>query len=90
MDLAPDFYIAVLSDKVRNKAFEICAVLRKKCKVEIDLSQRNLSNQLKYANAIKAKKVIFIGEDEVKEDVLTVKNMENGSQEKIKLDKLIK
>lgn len=85
IESGPDFYIAVLSDKIKENAFDICSKLRKKYNVEIDLSQRNLGNQLKYANAIGAKKVIFIGEDEIKNDMLSVKDMKTGKQEKVKL-----
>jgi histidyl-tRNA synthetase len=35
---------------------------------------------------IKSKKVIFIGEDEIKEGMLTVKDMKTGKQSKISID----
>ena len=41
---------------------------------------------MNYADAIKAKKVIFIGEQEIKEEILTVKDMKTGKQSKISLD----
>jgi len=89
IDLSPDYYIAVLNDKLKNNAIEICDKLRKKYSVEIDLSQRNLGNQLKYANSIKAKKVIFLGEDEIKNNLLTIKDMSTGEQVKMKLGEII-
>ena len=50
---------------------------------------RNLGNQFKYANKIKAKKVIVIGENELKSGKLTVKDMDSGKEEKVELKDLI-
>ena len=41
------------------------------------------------ANRERIKKVIILGEDELKENSVMVKNMETGNQEKILIDKLI-
>ena len=49
---------------------------------------KNLKKSLKYANKIKADHAIIIGEEEVKRELYTVKNLSTGVQNKIK-DKLI-
>ena len=49
-----------------------------------------MKKQLNYADNIKAKKVIFIGENELKEEMLTVKDMTTGKQEKVNVDYLVK
>ena len=51
--------------------------------------QRKLSKQLDYANSIGAKKVIFVGEEEVKAKILKIKDMKTGKEEKAALDKLM-
>ncbi len=48
---------------------------------------RSTKAQMKYANKIGAKYVAIIGEDELKEESFTLKNMETGNSEKIKLVK---
>ncbi len=87
-DKGVDFFIAVINDQVREKAFKICSELRKRYSVEIDLMRRPLSKQLDYANTIKAKKVIFAGPDELKKGNVKVKNMESGKEEIVKIDKI--
>ena len=87
-DKGVDFFIAVINDQVREKAFKICSELRKRYSVEIDLMRRPLSKQLDYANTIKAKKVIFAGPDELKKGNVKVKNMESGKEEIVKTEKI--
>jgi len=83
---APDYYIAIVNEEARNEAFKVANKLREKYKVEIDISRRNLGNQFKYANKIKAKKVIVLGPDEIKSKKVNVKDMDTGKQETISLD----
>lgn len=83
-----DYYIANIGD-VDKYVLSIARKLRdKKYRVSFDLADRNLSNQLKYADKINAKNVIFIGEKELKEGKIVIKNMKTGEQEKVEIDKI--
>jgi len=42
------------------------------------------------ANREKIDKVIIIGEDELKNNSVTIKNMETGNQEVVKIDDILK
>ena len=84
-----DFYIAPVSEKEIKEALKIASKLRKKYSAATDIMARNLGNQFKYANKIKAKKVIVIGENELKSGKLTVKDMDSGKEEKVELKDLI-
>ncbi|MEK7376690.1 MAG: histidine--tRNA ligase [Candidatus Margulisiibacteriota bacterium] len=55
--------------------------------IESRISPRtdNLSSQLKLANSIGAKKVLIIGEDEIKRDTFPLKDMSTGDQKEISL-----
>jgi len=88
-ELSVDYYIAIVTDDVREKAFEIAAKLRKRYKVDIDLNKRNLRNQLDYAVKIKAKNVIFIGPDEIKQNRIKIKNLESGKEETTNIDTIL-
>ncbi|MBI2129990.1 histidine--tRNA ligase [Candidatus Woesearchaeota archaeon] len=88
IDPGPDYFVAILNDDVREDALKIVDKLRKKYSVDYDLSRRNLGNQLKYANSIKAKKLIVIGEDEIRKKEVRVKDMKTGKEEIVSLDKL--
>ncbi len=83
-----DYYIAIVNKKVKEKAFEIANNIRKKYKVDIDLMQRNLGNQLDYANKTKAKNVIIVGPDELKKGKIKIKNMKSGKEVEKEISKL--
>jgi histidyl-tRNA synthetase len=52
---------------------------------EIDLLEKNLSKNIEFAQKKGYKYVGIIGENEIKEGVITIKDIEEGKQEKIKL-----
>ena len=85
----PDYFVANISAETQNYAQKTAAKLREKYSVEIDLMQRKLGKQLEYADSIKAKNVIFVGEDEVKSGLLKIKNMTTGKEEKKKVEEII-
>lgn len=55
-------------------------------KVEIDLMEKGISKNLDYANSLKIPFVAFIGETELKEQKIKLKNMHTGKEELISLD----
>ena len=59
-------------------------------KVDICYLDKGFKQKMKYANKINVKYAILIGEDEIKENVVTLKNMETGEQEKITVEELLK
>ena len=59
-------------------------------KVDICYIDKGFKQKMKYANKINVKYAILIGEDEIKENVVTLKNMETGEQEKITVEELLK
>lgn len=52
-------------------------------------SSAKLQKQMKYANDINAEYVALIGDEEMKNNIVTLKNMESGEQSKHTLDELI-
>ncbi len=80
----PTVYLAGMNTDCRKKAFALAMELREKgIFAEIDLMERSIKAQFKYADKIGAKFVGVIGESELSEGVLSVKNMANGESEKI-------
>ncbi len=89
-ELKTDVYVLPVSKDARKEATEIVKQLRKKnLKVETDLKNRNVSAQLNYANYIGAEKVIIVGKRDLKENKVTVKEMESGEERLISLDKVV-
>ena len=57
---------------------------------EMNLTQRTLKAQFKYADKIKAKYVMVVGDDELNSNKFTIKNLEDGSQTQVDKQDLIK
>ena len=88
-----DVLVAMLdkSNACRNYGLTLAKKLRSEgIKVQIDLLARNFKGQFKFADRIGAKYVIVIGEDEIKTDTLTLKNMANSQQISVKACDIIK
>jgi histidyl-tRNA synthetase len=56
---------------------------------EFDNTDKKLKNKLNYANKLNIPYVIFIGEDEILNNNVTIKNMESGEQKTLSLDEVI-
>ncbi len=84
-----DYYIAPLSDAQYPVALKVASFYRRNHSVEIDIMGRNLGNQFKYASRIPAKKVVIIGDDEIKGKAVTVRDMESGKEQKIPLSDIL-
>jgi histidyl-tRNA synthetase len=84
-----DLFIATLGDEARTLAMKLIKDLREKNIIcETDYLNRSLKAQMKEANRQKAKKVLIIGEDEIKKGKAILKDMESGEQKEIELEKI--
>jgi len=84
----PDYYIAPVAENLLPKAIELAAQIRKKYSVDFDLMGRKLAKQLDYASSIGARKVIILGDKDLAEGNLTIRDMTSGKEEKIPIKKL--
>lgn len=81
---AIDLYLAPMGAEAQTLAFKLLTELRQaKISCDMDLMDRSLKSQLKYSNKYPARYVAIIGEDEVKQNRVALKNMETGLQELI-------
>ncbi len=70
--------------------FKVYNTLKKNnIKVDICYLDKGFKQKMKYANKINAKYVILIGEDEIKENVISLKDMVTGDQEKLTIEELL-
>lgn len=91
IDLSPDYFIASVNDEMRIKSFDLAKKIRKTGKkVEIDIMGRKLAKQFQYADGIKAKKVIILGPDEFANGKVKVKDMVEGKEKEMDIEKLYK
>ncbi len=72
-------------------AFRLACQLRQAgFNVEMDYADKSFKAQMKAANRMNAAYAIIIGEDEVKDNAATVKNMENGEQATVPFSQMVK
>ena len=85
-----DCYIIPMSENEKDYACHICADLRLNGFIaDIDYNNRNLKNNFKAADKLKAKFIIIIGEEEKQSNILTIKNNETKEEYKVKHDNII-
>ena len=83
----PLIYIAGMDNDTRDKAFAVAAQLRQKGIIaEIDHMSRSVKAQFKYADKLGAKYVAVIGSDELATGAVNIKNMSDGTQDKVKFE----
>ena len=75
--------------------YEMCAkvatILRENnLNVGINIEDQKIGKKFKYADNLKVKYVVIIGEDEIKNNVVTLKNMVTGEQQTVRIEEAIK
>lgn len=86
----PDLFVVALGDKATLKAVEIVKDMRAEgFGALMDLNQRSVRAQMKYADKLGAKFNIVIGDNEVETGVAKLKNMASGEETEIALDTFV-
>jgi histidyl-tRNA synthetase len=84
-------FVVAVNDKARNKVLEIAQMLRKKSiATDYDIRFRTLSKQLDYVNSLGIPFALIVGEKEIKENSVKIKNMKTGKEELIKINNISK
>lgn len=85
-----DVYVIPVTEKEKGYTINLVNTLRMNgFNVDMDYMSRNVKSNFKQADRLKAKVVIIIGDEEIKEGYLTVKNNINNEEEKIDNDYII-
>lgn len=84
-----DVFIATIGE-VEKEVSKVLTSLRS-CgfKVDFDFMNRNLSNQMKFANKLGANSLLIIGERDLKEGNVTLRDLKSGKESRISLDEFI-
>lgn len=86
-----DLYIVTLDKSKSDISYKIAVELRRKNKIiELDYLSRSVKAQMREANKLNARFVLFVGGDELSNNEVVLKNMINGTQENISLNDLNK
>lgn len=86
----PDLFIVALGEKATLKAVEIAKDMREEgFSALLDLNQRSVRAQMKYADKLGAKFNVVIGDNEVEAKTAKLKNMQTGEETEINLDNFV-
>lgn len=85
-----DCYFVAMGDQAKDKIVELTFKARQQeLSVEMDTLNRKMKAQFKTADRMKAKYVAILGENELSEGTITVKDMATGTQENVGIDQVI-
>ena len=77
-------------DNCKGESINLVNILRMNgFKAEIDLMNRNIKSNFKQADRVCAKYVIIIGEEEVNNKILTIKDNNTKEEYKVKMEDVI-
>ena len=83
-----DIFIIPMGTEI--ECLKIAETLRKaNYKVEVEMKQRKMKKSLEYANDENIPYVFILGEDELKQNLVSVKDMKNKTQTTISLENLV-
>ena len=87
----PDIYLICLEKKGIPVSLNIAKILRLKgLNIVSDPLRRSMKAQMRDANKLRARYVLILGESELNDNTIILKNLESGKQESIKQEKIVK
>lgn len=87
---SPDIFLASLGEMARKKALRLFEELRRQgIRVAESFTKDGLKNQLEIANRLGVKFTLVIGQKEITDGTIIIRDMENGIQEIVDFNKVI-
>jgi histidyl-tRNA synthetase len=80
----PDVFFAPLGDEAKRRAAELADGLRRhELAAVVGMGDRSMKARLRQADASGARWTVILGEDELRDEVATVKDLRDGAQERV-------
>lgn len=84
-----DAFVIPVTPSMKEDAFRIAAQLRREgVATEVDLMGRSLSKNFKHAASLNARKVIIVGEKELAQGAVAIRDMSSGDQRLVRKEDL--
>ncbi|MBD3807332.1 MAG: histidine--tRNA ligase [Epsilonproteobacteria bacterium] len=80
------YYLGSMNENGVEKLLDISLKLRKKYKVTLEYKAKSLKSHLKSADKVGAKSIIFIGDDELANNTIWIKDLETKEEKTIKIE----
>lgn len=85
-----DVFIAFMGDQAKREGLSILHRLRQAgVRGEMDTLARKVKGQFKYANRLRAKYTVMIGDEEIEKGIVQLKDMDAHAQQEVRLEDLI-
>ncbi|MGE3278737.1 MAG: histidine--tRNA ligase [Candidatus Altimarinota bacterium] len=85
-----DVYVVPVSRNELSYAMDVARQLREHgIRTDMDLVERGIGKNFAFADALGIPYVVVLGEEELSQQILTVKDMKTGEQNKMKLEELV-
>ena len=85
----PDAFVAHFGGRTKARAVEIVTGLRRTgLWAELDYLGRSLKAQMKAADRLKCKWVVIVGEEELEQNTVKIRNMATGEEQGVSLDQI--
>ncbi|QSG07714.1 histidine--tRNA ligase [Halapricum desulfuricans] len=89
-EVSTDVYVAAVSGDVREAALGFASGLREAgLVVETDLANRGLGGQFEYADSINADTVLIVGQRDLDDGVVTVRDMDSGDERRVSIEDVV-
>lgn len=86
----PHLFIAALGERSSREAYRLTHQLHLQgIRAELDYGGKSLKSQMRRADKLKARYVVILGEEELKQGRAVLRNMETKSQEEISLQDIV-
>ncbi len=86
----PDLFLAALGEKSQFMAFEWkCALGLEGISAEMDFADHSLKSQMKRANKLDVSFALIVGDSEIEEGAVTLRNMETKEQVSIPMERVV-
>lgn len=86
-----EVFVAVMGEEAKAFGLKLLRQLRQAgVRAEMDAMARNIKGQFKYANRIHAKKTVVIGDNELAQRKVAVKDMDSSQQTEVDMDDILK
>lgn len=83
-------FVAPVGKELFSQAIKICQSIREAgINCAIDLQLRSLSKNFEYCNSKGIPKIIIVGQKDIKEGKVTVRDLKSGNEEKVEVKKLV-
>ncbi len=90
VDNTSDAFIVAIGEAAETIAFELLTKIRRGgMTASMDFAKRSMKAQMKQAGKSNAKFALIIGEDEVTNNTVTVKNLANSEQQTLAVDEVV-